>query len=233
MKELWFTIFWILGILSVFFIIQLGLNIIPGIPCEYSSEKVTKINNVILSLSYSYAAGLIVFLLVSYIPEQLKKHKTEKSIKPDLELLLNEMYIFFEYLNWKYINSENIDSLTKSDFSKLKKFSNEKMNFRYKKATEINNTIFEDDTEFNYFIIRRKEIINLIVDIFLIPSSIFLDYHLIINLRNLKNCSLFKFVELKNIIDVQNFGNQIHQFYELYTEIKKFSKIDVTEIEIE
>jgi len=45
------------------------------------SENATQINQVLINLSYSYIAGLIFYLLVSYFPSQIRKDK----IRPVIE----------------------------------------------------------------------------------------------------------------------------------------------------
>jgi len=225
--------FWGLCFSSLFIILQVGLGLIPMFTSAKTIEQVESINSVLLNLSYSYVAGVIIYLLIDFFPEKKKKRKIEKVISPDLKLVVDEMYIFIHYLNWKYLNKENINDLKKEDFSVLSKFSLDKMNFSYKKPTkEITMHSTSALTEHEYFLIRKKYIIELINEIFIIPNSVYLEDDLILSLRNLKNCILFKFAEYKTVIPSQNFDEQMFEFYSLFDSIKKLAKVDVDEIEI-
>jgi hypothetical protein len=224
-------LFWILNLLSLFLIVQIGLGIIPRFNCDFSDSFVSGLNQTLLNLSYSYVAGVIMYLLISYIPDLGKNKRITATVKPDLELLLNEMYIFLFYLNNKYIKSKDFNNLKLSDFKKIDNFSLDKMDFRfsYTKTPNITHSLAYD-MEIDYFITRRDAIISLIDGIFIIPSAVYLDDNLIIHLRNLRNCSLFKFAEYKHSIDVENFDNQLFQFYNLYKLIQDNTKINVNTI---
>lgn len=59
-----------------------GLNILPVL--GYVEEPV-KINTVLLNLSYSYLAGLIFYIMVTYMPYKQR----EKKIKPAIKIKIN------------------------------------------------------------------------------------------------------------------------------------------------
>lgn len=219
-------LFWILNGLSILIIFQVGLAVIPKFSCSYSDEFINGLNQGLLNLSYSYVAGVIMYLLISYIPELHKKRQIDSMVKPDLELLINEMNVFLFYINSKYIGVQDLNDLKLSDFENMKKFSSEKMDFRYTYTSQPNNTISTGDvTELEYFLVRRDAIIDLINDVFLIPSAAYLDKKLIVCLRNLKNCSLFKFAEYKGTFDVDNFSGQMFEFYKLHILLIDLTKI--------
>jgi hypothetical protein len=225
------VVFWILNLLSIFLILQIGLGIIPKFKCGFSDSFLNGLNQTLLNLSYSYIAGVIMFILISYIPDLGKKRRINATIKPDLELLLNEMYVFLFYLNNKYIKGKDINKLMLNDFKKIDNFSLYKMDFRfsYIKTPDTTHSLVYD-LEIDYFISRRDAIIYLIDGIFIIPSAVYLDDSLIIHLRNLRNCSLFKFAEYKHSMDVLNFDNQLFQFYNLYKLIRDNTKISINTI---
>lgn len=82
------------------------------IACDYSSEFCSAINNVIKTLSLSYIAGFIFFLLSVFIPNANKKYEDEYQIAFYLDKLKKD------YLN--IINfSENSDNFQKPSFEEF------------------------------------------------------------------------------------------------------------------
>jgi len=121
-------IFWFLNVICILLIIQIGLGIIPLFYSIFSNEFAFKLNQVLLNLSYSYIAGVIMYLLISYLPDLQKKRRINSIIKSDLELLVKELNIFIFYINKQYVNVKDIKNIKITDFQKFRKFSMDKMN---------------------------------------------------------------------------------------------------------
>ena len=72
----------------VYVIVCIGLKILPTIG---QISNATQVNNVLLNLSYSYIAGLIFYLLVSYYPFYRQKRKFASIIAVKKDDLLKQI----------------------------------------------------------------------------------------------------------------------------------------------
>jgi len=72
-------------LISLYIIFCVGLGWFWTIGFSFDSDK---INQILINLSYSYMAGFIFYILVSYLPYRLK---TEK-LKPVIKLKINDLY---------------------------------------------------------------------------------------------------------------------------------------------
>lgn len=71
------TVLFFLTLISIYAIFCIGLNIFPTISDISNSDN---INRVLLNLSYSYIAGCIFYLLVTYFPYRSTKNKLKPAI---------------------------------------------------------------------------------------------------------------------------------------------------------
>lgn len=85
MKHLVFIILTLLTILCSYCILHVGLGWLWPIG---TCEDANSVNQVLLNLSYSYIAGFIFYLLVSFLPNYLKKRK----IIPSIRLKVGDLY---------------------------------------------------------------------------------------------------------------------------------------------
>lgn len=84
MKNLFFWVL-VVSIIPVYIILCVGLGWLWPIG---SCENYERINQVLLNLSYSYMAGLIFYVLVTYLPYIHKKSK----IMPSVRLKIGDIY---------------------------------------------------------------------------------------------------------------------------------------------
>jgi len=82
------TIIWLLSLLSIYSILYIGLGILWSV--GYSSNY-ERINTVIINLSYSYFAGLIFYIFVSYLPYLSRKIKFKPIIQDKVNSLYNQI----------------------------------------------------------------------------------------------------------------------------------------------
>lgn len=88
MSKLINTFLIIITFLSVYAIAYIGLGWFW--PWGISS-KYQQINHVVINLSYSYLAGLIFYLLTSYLPYMIKRNKLKKPIQEKLKTIKGKL----------------------------------------------------------------------------------------------------------------------------------------------
>jgi hypothetical protein len=81
-------ILWIISLLSLYAVGNIGLGWFNTFG---ESTNYERINSVLLNLSYSYLAGLIFYLLVSYFPYKFRQDKFKPIIKTKTENLYNQI----------------------------------------------------------------------------------------------------------------------------------------------
>lgn len=218
----WKIILIILTLISIFIVLQIGLEIIPLFDSKMEQNRIEKINNVLLSLSLSYIAGIILYLLINFFPERRKRISNLSMIQKRLDNLLNESFIFIAYLSKKNYASDDILSLKLENFSNIHFLTNNKMNFRY--FIEKDSNFTGEFTEITYFKMIKDKSIKTIDDFYRIPSSIYMNNELIELLSELRDCDIFQNIDVSGLlIPIQNFDLQIFNYYNILLNLKNYS----------
>lgn len=114
MKQIIRIILWILSFLCFYAILNIGLGKLWTIGY---SENYEKINNVLINLSYSYIAGLIFYIFVSYLPNKIRIEKFKPIIKRKVDNLYNQIngcvVTFQSATDGDLIHNINLESLTR------------------------------------------------------------------------------------------------------------------------
>ena len=100
-------------IISVYIILNVGLGWFWAIG---SCENANRVNQVLLNLSYSYIAGCIFYLLVTYFPEMQRKKTLRPAIKLKIEDLRKQInaciQTFEKNEDWNLIDNISKEQLT-------------------------------------------------------------------------------------------------------------------------
>jgi len=75
----------ILNLIGCYIILAVGLQVLPKIPVSWSAFLISNLNSVLLSLSYSFIAATIFYLLINYLPRIEKKKKFQPVVKRDIK----------------------------------------------------------------------------------------------------------------------------------------------------
>lgn len=118
MKRLLTTILVILFAGSVYAVLNIGLGCLWTIGV---SDNADKINQVLLNLSYSYLAGCIFYLLVTFLPERFRKRKTQSIVSNKYELIKKQVEFSVQAFCDSDITGVSLDTFTKKELcQKLK-----------------------------------------------------------------------------------------------------------------
>lgn len=150
-------------LISLYIIFCVGLGWFWTIGFSFDSDK---INQILINLSYSYMAGFIFYILVSYLPYRLK---TEK-LKPVIKLKINDLYNQINACVQTFDSTENNDIIINLTVDKLaEKINNNNMYgnsfYAIMVGYQMNNLQFLKSTKDNVFgiissILEYKEYMN-------------------------------------------------------------------------
>lgn len=232
MKKTIYCILTVLNIISILFILQIELNLIPLISSPFNIDTTTKINSLISSISQGLVISTIFYLVVIFIPEYFKSRTIRKLIKPRLITITNMIQMSVEYLSYKYelppqnisLNNHNI-----ADFKKITKLQNQIMNFHYKVMTKETwvNQATGGSNELDHFMHEKDVVKSKIDEMLALPNIQYEEDELIECLANLRDAWFYNgveaFKENGNTI-VLNFDKGVYDYYKCYKILKKYIK---------
>ncbi|NDV77850.1 hypothetical protein [Dysgonomonas sp. 511] len=140
--------------LYIIFTIELDIQILKF----GALENADKINKILINISYSYFAGLVFYLLVTYIPYYEKRKKAEYAIAYFIDMIYHKSFAPFSYLNngceTPNINYKMLDVETLKNILSNKTLS-----------SHVNNDP-KLKTIHSALLVNRKETKEIIIDLF-------------------------------------------------------------------
>ncbi|WP_340104904.1 hypothetical protein [Rhodohalobacter sp. 8-1] len=185
-----------LNLVGFYIILSIGVQILPKISVNWSDTFVTNYNNVLLSLSYSFIAATLFYLLINYLPKTEKKKRFQPVVKRDIKKI-HSLFI-------NMINTMEPDSVKHENIPDYNKFENLMEGIStYKKYPPTKGLITEASylKTFLYLKVETKEIISHI--------HLFKEYvpiEIISLLEDLNDSRFFKDVVLFNSLN--KLGNE-------------------------
>lgn len=88
MERLLKIMLWTLSFLCIYAISNIGLGKLWSLG---HADNYIQINNVLINLSYSYIAGLIFYILISYFPNKIRSNKFRPIIQTKIDDLYNQI----------------------------------------------------------------------------------------------------------------------------------------------
>lgn len=148
---------WIIAFISIYTIGCVGLEVLPTLG---TTETPILINSVLLNLSYSYFAGLIFYLLVTYYPFYLQRKKFSPIIKSKINDLYNQVEATIQTFETKEVKGI-VDTITFEDLKKVIEKNSMYSNSFYANTVgyQMNNFQFLVETKNNFFTIIERLLI--------------------------------------------------------------------------
>lgn len=186
----------LLNTISVLFLLQIVFELLPAISCNYSIERIEKINSFIVDLSIGVITSSFFYYLLVYIPEKRRQKVVRAMIQRHLIRISNDMINIVAYLaNIYSVNSKSnlyddipiktFDGIFKEiDIIEPKAYVHQLLDGAKFKSVE--NLSLE-----SIYYGRFDSLKNDINKILAIPSIIYEDTELIKILANIKECGLF------------------------------------------
>ena len=103
-------------LLSFYCIGSVGLSILPFLGVSGNAEN---INNVILNLSYSYFAGFVFYVFISYLPEKIQKQKIQPVIRVKYGEVKNQITAYINSFNVFQQSKTILNTITVNQISQL------------------------------------------------------------------------------------------------------------------
>jgi hypothetical protein len=209
----------LLLIFGIYVISSVGVDIIPKFKVGWSEEFVLKLNNVLLNLAYSYIAGLIIYFLISYLPDQIQKKRFQPIVKRDIKRI---HHLFLEMVNSMSSKKKQDDYKTIPDYNVFEELMecispNEKYPNTIGQITEA--------SFLRTFFYLRVETLEIIKHIHLFKKQV--PDRIILLLEELTNSNLFKDVimwnSFKGEIGNQNMKEFAKSFYDGFEIVKKLN----------
>lgn len=170
-------------LISLYIVLCIGLDWFWKIG---NSENADKINIVLINLSYSYIAGFIFYILVSYLPFRLKTEKLKPVVKLKIDNLYNQINACAQTFEANEI-PDIIQSITKDQLKGLvnKKGMYNNSFYGDQVGYEMNNLKFLNLTKCNTF-----EIIDSLLD-----YKEYLKTRQVLNIEKIRDSDFFLLVK--------------------------------------
>ena len=223
----------ILNIMSLFLIAWIVFDALPLIPCEYSFDKIERINTLIVDLSIGVIISTVFYVILVYVPGNKRSNVVRSTIESRLRLIIENMQICFAYFNDKYSMNNDVklyphyEGISESEFEKIKTLEDRGTNFWVETQTKSED--ISSFTECDYFYLRGKDIQNILDSIFQVPSIAHEDVGLIRILSKIKDNNFFMAAHIlhrnkgKGVIYAK-LGATVYSYYQLYIALLKYIK---------
>lgn len=225
-----------LNIVSIFFVLQIILNWFPTFNCNYSGDKIEKINSLVIDLSLGVITSTLFYILLVVIPERRKSHTTRQVLSINLRYLAENMQYAIAHITKIYSLKIQQWDLNYSHIN-LQEFSKTKSSLFSKDYISGNYEIFlrKDNIECSIGIsqINLKDIcsktMKLIDKTLSSPNIIFEDENLIKLLHAINICDFHKYLlvsttsNTKIPINSTIVNKLITEYYMLYLSLLKYT----------
>lgn len=187
---------------------------------------------VVFNLSIGYIVSSLFYLVVVYLPQEIKKQSAMKIIQARLNTIRYMMEPSVNYFYLRMNTTMPFDDLTEHDFEQFAGLDAIPMNLRYMRKSKSTGQWEApmhtgQQTEIEYFLHEQKVVTEKITQIFGIPTTINVDHELIEILSELRDCWFYAGIatlisfNLKPIII--NFNKGVFHYYELFKKLRKYT----------
>lgn len=235
LKFLFQIILVIINFLSIIILLQVVFEIIPCWKCNWSIDKVARINDMAKDFSITILSSTFFYLLLVIIPERIKQHFVRRRTQNVIDRMANDMQEIIAYLVHKgSLPQKNHDShyvkIAPKAFDSIRDISRDNQTgfyYSYDKngKKELINVSNWDEISFLYP--RLKELKRVIDDYQDIPIIVNEDPNLVFLTRKIGQSTLIANVELKHSISIgiiPHMNESIKSFYSLYQSLFRYTK---------
>ena len=235
LKLVFHSILLVINILSLIILLQVVFQVIPYWECDWSTDKIARVNDMAKDFSITVISSTIFYLLLVVIPEELKRRQIRKRKQDAIDSLANGMQEIIAYLAYKYSVSRKTDDLhylkiEPAAFGPITDFQkNQQTGFYYsytqngkKELTNVSNW-----DEISYLYSRVCWLKRATLDYLDIPVIVYENPELVLLIRQIRRSSFIWDVEMKHSIPVctiSKMNENIQTFYSLYLSLCKHAK---------
>ncbi len=235
LKLVFHSILLVINILSLIILLQVVFQVIPYWECDWSTDKIARVNDMAKDFSITVISSTIFYLLLVVIPEELKRRQIRKRTQDAIDSLANGMQEIIAYLAYKCSISRKTDDphylkIEPAAFGPITDFQkNQQTGFYYsytqngkKELTNVSNW-----DEISYLYSRVCWLKRATLDYLDIPVIVYENPELVLLIRQIRRSSFIWDVEMKHSISVctiSKMNESIQVFYSLYLSLCKHVK---------
>lgn len=235
LKLVFHSILLVINILSLIILLQVVFQVIPYWECDWSTDKIARVNDMAKDFSITVISSTIFYLLLVVIPEELKRRQIRKRTQDAIDSLANGMQEIIAYLAYKCSVSRKTDDLhylkiEPAAFGPITDFQkNHQTGFYYsysqngkKELTNVSNW-----DEISYLYLRVCWLKRATLDYLDIPVIVYENPELVLLIRQIRRSSFIWDVEMKHSMPfctISKMNESIQVFYSLYLSLCKHAK---------
>lgn len=235
LKLVFHSILLVINVLSLIILLQVVFQVIPYWECDWSTDKIARVNDMAKDFSITVISSTIFYLLLVVIPEEIKRRQIRKRTQDAIDSLANSMQEIIAYLAYKCSVSRKADDLhylkiEPAAFGPIMDFQkNHQTGFYYsysqngkKELTNVSNW-----DEISYLYSRVCWLKRATLDYLDIPVIVYENPELVLLIRQIRRSSFIWDVEMKHSIPVctiSKMNESIQVFYSLYLSLCKHVK---------
>ena len=218
-----------LNAISILFLLQINIGIIPLFQSSLPRDRADKINMLVADLSQGVLVSTFFYLLLVQLPEGTKAKKVKALISPKLSTIVSRMEISIHYLVQKYgLEAEDITRISRDQLSTIAGLDGEPMNFRYLIIGRDGRVIpFGTGamTDIQHFEQERDLVERLIDEILALPHIADEDSGFVDLLPRLRDCNLYSSVRVYSqygkAVSSPDFSTYVYDYLKLYSKLRK------------
>lgn len=223
MKKL-YIILGILNIISTILLIQIIFGWIPSFECNYSTDKIDRINSLAVDISIGVITSTFFYYILVYIPEKRKEKVIRSIISSDLLYIANNMQMVLAYVAKIYsleVKDKYYKKIPLKEFSKIEKGVLIKFETTCFFNVEITPSILAENaysisTDAKSLNYTAESIFEKINNINNIPNIIFEDEVLISTLDSISRCVFYNNIRSMNGISKDFFKNDYERLFLIF-----------------
>jgi len=184
----------IITLISLYIIFSVGLGWFWTIGNSPNAEK---INTILVNLSYSYIAGFVFYILISYLPYRLKAERLKPVINQKISRLYNQIEACVQTFNQE-LDSNALKTITLEELTE--KIKNNGMYgcsfFSSKSGVQFNNLSY----------LKSRKVFILDAICFLLEYKEYMSTEQILYIERIRDSDFFYFIDFPE-------GTEITKFY--------------------
>lgn len=218
-----------LNAVSILFLLQINIGIVPLFQSSLPRDRAEKINMLVADLSQGVLVSTLFYFLLVKLPENKKAKRVKVLVSPKLSTIAREMEISIHYLVERYgLEAEDITKIKRDQLSAIAGLDGAPMNFRYQVIGSDGRVIpygTGAKTDIEHFEQERVLVERLINEILALPHIADEDSGFVDLLPRLRDCNFYSSVRVYSqygkAVTSPDFGAYLYEYLSLYSKLRK------------
>lgn len=232
-KNCFYTVLFIVNVLSVIILLQVVFEVIPYWNCDWSTDKISRVNDMAKDFSITVISSTLFYFLLVIIPEKVKRQQIRSNTIGAINQLANLMQEIIAYLVFR-------DSITQNDphyldldvesLGKITSFCKSRCTDFCYSGCQNGKKILADFHKWDEvsFLRYQTSLVKQEASNYLdIPIIIYEDPELVFLIRQIRNCSFISNIKMicnnSLPIYISTLNKSIIEFYAFYQSLCKYA----------